>query len=181
MCTAEREGEMRGVRGKAVMFACVVGLCVGCGARTARPRAGIRTSIEVLAPAPSWVSDRLSRSVPHIIFEVDEYEPGEHELQGLARMASALRELYREFPSLVIVIQGHCDDSGSAKYNMRLGARRARAVREALVRLGVPAAHLRVVSFGHTRPVCTEEDSVCRARNRRVEFRVARGETEVVQ
>jgi len=39
----------------------------------------------------------------------------------------------------VIAIEGHCDDSGSAKYNMMLGARRARAVRDALVRLGAPS------------------------------------------
>jgi peptidoglycan-associated lipoprotein len=64
-------------------------------------------------------------------------------------------------------IEGHCDGRGSSEYNLALGARRARAVRDALVELGVAAERLSTVSYGEELPLCKEATEACWARNRR--------------
>ncbi len=66
-----------------------------------------------------------------------------------------------------IVIEGHADERGTREYNLALGARRANAVQEYLVSLGVSPGRLRTISYGKERPVeiCSEE--ACYARNRR--------------
>jgi peptidoglycan-associated lipoprotein len=75
------------------------------------------------------------------------------------------------------VIEGHADEQGTREYNLALGERRANAAREYLVSKGVPAARLRVVSYGKERPieVCSEE--ACYAKNRRAVTVLAGGLT----
>jgi esterase/lipase superfamily enzyme len=68
-------------------------------------------------------------------------------------------------------IEGHADGSGSSAYNLALGERRANAVRDALVGLGVPPNRLRTVSYGEERPACTESEESCLQRNRSVILR----------
>jgi len=67
-------------------------------------------------------------------------------------------------------VEGHCDERGSAEYNLGLGDRRASSVRDFLVQLGVPVAKLRTISYGKERPQCTEADEACYQKNRRVHF-----------
>lgn len=69
-----------------------------------------------------------------------------------------------------IVIEGHCDERGTESYNMVLGERRASAVKEFLVDLGVPGDKLQVVSYGKERPVCTDQNEQCWQENRRGHF-----------
>ena len=70
----------------------------------------------------------------------------------------------------MIVLQGHCDERGTESYNMVLGKRRARAVKEVLVDLGVPGENLNVISFGKEKPFCTQQTLQCWQENRRVHF-----------
>jgi peptidoglycan-associated lipoprotein len=84
--------------------------------------------------------------------------------------ARALDAILKEFPEGTIVIEGHCDERGSAEYNLGLGDRRATATREFLQQLGVPASRLNVVSFGKERPQCTEAGEDCWQKNRRTHF-----------
>jgi peptidoglycan-associated lipoprotein len=67
-------------------------------------------------------------------------------------------------------IEGHADSRGTSEYNLALGERRATAVRDYLVSLGVPAARLTIVSLGEEQPVCTEEAESCWSQNRRGHF-----------
>lgn len=69
-----------------------------------------------------------------------------------------------------ITIEGHCDSRGSAEYNLGLGSRRATAVKDYLVSLGVPAARVTIVSKGKEQPFCTEQDESCWQQNRRGHF-----------
>ena len=64
-----------------------------------------------------------------------------------------------------IQVQGHCDSAGSTEYNLALGERRARTVREYLQRLGVDPSRISVVSYGEEVPLGSDED-----KNRRAEF-----------
>lgn len=69
-----------------------------------------------------------------------------------------------------VLLEGHCDELGTAKYNLALGIRRAQAVKKYLVDLGVEASRIRIVSYGKEKPFCTESTPRCRQQNRRVHF-----------
>jgi peptidoglycan-associated lipoprotein len=66
-----------------------------------------------------------------------------------------------------VQIEGHCDERGSAAYNLVLGEKRALAVRQYLVALGVPAERLTVTSYGKERPICLGHSEACYQKNRR--------------
>jgi len=67
-------------------------------------------------------------------------------------------------------IEGHCDERGSAEYNLALGDRRARAVRDYLVSLGVDPAALSTLSYGEERPFAEGHDESAWSQNRRGHF-----------
>ncbi len=68
------------------------------------------------------------------------------------------------------LIEGHCDERGTAEYNLALGDRRANAAREYLAALGVDASRVRTVSYGKERPFCTASTEECYQQNRRAHF-----------
>lgn len=70
-------------------------------------------------------------------------------------------------PEGSITIAGHCDERGTQAYNLVLGERRARVVKNYLVELGVNAARLSVTSYGKQRPFCDEQNETCYQQNRR--------------
>ena len=69
-----------------------------------------------------------------------------------------------------VVVEGHCDERGTAEYNMALGERRASTAKEYLVRLGVASSRLETVSFGEERPFDTGKGESAWAKNRRAHF-----------
>ena len=72
-----------------------------------------------------------------------------------------------------IELQGHADKRGTNEYNLVLAEKRAHAVQEYLVQLGVDSSKVLVVSFGEERPICTSsEDETCMQTNRRAHFHV---------
>jgi peptidoglycan-associated lipoprotein len=73
-------------------------------------------------------------------------------------------------PKSRIEVEGHCDDIGSAEYNLALGAKRAQVAKEFLVRLGVAAERLVTISYGKEAPACFESNEECRVKNRRARF-----------
>ena len=83
----------------------------------------------------------------------------------LTRNARILREA-----DVVVVIEGHCDERGTVEYNLALGEKRAKAVKDYLVSLGVPAANLEVTSYGESKPFATGTDDYAWAQNRRAHF-----------
>ena len=73
----------------------------------------------------------------------------------------------KRWMSTRVTVEGHCDSRGSAEYNLALGQRRASAVKDYLVSLGVSADRVTVVSKGKEQPVCTEQNEACWQLNRR--------------
>lgn len=69
-----------------------------------------------------------------------------------------------------VTIEGHCDERNTEAYNLALGERRANAAKEYLIGLGVQGSRIQTVSYGKSRPVCTEHNEDCWQRNRRDEF-----------
>jgi len=76
----------------------------------------------------------------------------------------------KRWTSVRVTVEGHCDERGTAEYNLALGDRRANAVKAYLVELGVPAANITVVSKGKEAPFCTEHNESCWSQNRRGHF-----------
>jgi peptidoglycan-associated lipoprotein len=76
-------------------------------------------------------------------------------------------------PAASVQIEGHCDERGTAEYNMALGAKRAQAALDYLATLGVAANRMSTVSYGEEIPVCKEHNEECWAKNRRDRFAVS--------
>jgi peptidoglycan-associated lipoprotein len=76
----------------------------------------------------------------------------------------------RRWTTTRVTIEGHADSRGTAEYNLALGGRRAGAIRDYLVSLGIAPDRLLAVSKGEETPQCTEENEACWARNRRGHF-----------
>jgi len=88
-----------------------------------------------------------------------------------ARVAlSATADVLRAYPDIKATIEGHCDERGSTEYNLGLGDRRATAVKQYLVSLGISADRLSTVSYGKEKPFCTEPSEPCYQQNRRGHF-----------
>jgi peptidoglycan-associated lipoprotein len=71
---------------------------------------------------------------------------------------------------VLILVSGHCDERGTVEYNLALGEKRANAVRDYLVSLGVPSRNLRVTSYGESSPFAAGHDEDAWALNRRAHF-----------
>jgi peptidoglycan-associated lipoprotein len=78
----------------------------------------------------------------------------------------------KDHEDTAVLIEGHCDERGTSEYNLALGDRRAKAVKDYLALYGVTPDRLSTVSYGKERPVCVAASEACRAENRRAEFRV---------
>lgn len=76
-------------------------------------------------------------------------------------------EWIKSNPQAQLKIEGHCDERGTSAYNLVLGEKRAKAVRNYLVELGIAPQHLSVVSYGKERPFCTDHSESCYSMNRR--------------
>jgi len=101
-------------------------------------------------------------------FDYDMYS-----LSGKARIdLRENAEYLKAHPDLEILVQGHCDERGTLEYNLALGQKRAKAVRDYYIRIGVPGRAVATISFGEERPLCMEADEDCWARNRRAETRI---------
>ena len=81
-------------------------------------------------------------------------------------------DLMKQYPSIRVRIEGNCDARGTQEYNLALGERRARAAYDYMVRLGVPADQLEMISFGKERPAVMGSGEKVWAQNRRDEFNV---------
>ena len=73
-------------------------------------------------------------------------------------------------PKVRVEVEGHCDDVGSAEYNLALGAKRAQTAKDFLVNQGIAAERLVTISYGKEAPACFELTEECRVRNRRARF-----------
>jgi peptidoglycan-associated lipoprotein len=69
-----------------------------------------------------------------------------------------------------VLIEGHCDERGTAEYNLGLGDRRANAAKDFLISLGVSSARIDTISYGKEKPLCMEHTEACWAKNRRAHF-----------
>jgi len=99
-------------------------------------------------------------------FAFNEYSLSDAAQNGISANLKCLKD--RKVTQLVV--EGHCDERGTDAYNMELGTKRARVVKE-FVQASMPKLKVKTMSFGKTKPLCQEDDEGCWGRNRRAEFR----------
>jgi peptidoglycan-associated lipoprotein len=105
-----------------------------------------------------------------VYFDYDQYELTDATRALLGKHAEWLRAR----PAAKVMVEGHCDERGTVDYNLALGDKRARAVREHLVSLGIPEDRLSAISLGKERPKDPGHDEAAWAKNRRAHFAVSR-------
>ena len=129
-----------------------------------------RVSVNVPAPPPAakeaTFDELFLKEVRDAYFDYDSAEIRPDTREALQKTATFLKG----YPSIRVTVEGHCDERGSTEYNLALGDRRANAVKQYLVNLGIPAANLNTVSYGKEKPFCMESTEVCWQKNRRGHF-----------
>jgi peptidoglycan-associated lipoprotein len=106
------------------------------------------------------------RPLTDAYFDYDKSDLREDGRASLQKDADYLKK----WSSVVVSVEGHSDSRGSSEYNLALGSRRATAVKDYLVSLGVVANRITVVSKGKEQPFCGEESESCWQQNRRGHF-----------
>ena len=99
-------------------------------------------------------------------FGYDQYELDSSANSVLAANVDWLRQNAKS----KVELEGHCDARGTIEYNLALGAKRSKTVKDALVSQGIAADRISTISYGKELPLCHEENDACWARNRRVHF-----------
>lgn len=127
------------------------------------------TPAAVPAP-PQSAAEMLAGQVKDVYFDYDKDDLREDQQATLQGDATALKQIFAAHPDFTVVIEGNCDERGSAEYNLGLGDRRSSKTKEALIALGVPADKMRTISYGKERPVCTDQSEDCYQRNRHCHF-----------
>ena len=126
------------------------------------------TSDQSLDQAPSKAATKQAKIDINIdghlsYFDYDSAVLSQQTLSGLLLVADYLKSNL----AVQILIEGHCDERGTRDYNLALGARRASAVRDALVSFGVSPEQVSTISYGKERPVSVCSENRCWSKNRR--------------
>lgn len=113
-----------------------------------------------------------SSPVKDVYFGFDRYDLTE---EGRATLKANADWLKRN-PASRVQIEGHCDERGTAEYNLALGAKRAQTAKDYLVSLGITPDRLTTISYGEEIPVCREQTEECWVQNRRARFVIGTGQ-----
>jgi peptidoglycan-associated lipoprotein len=126
------------------------------------------TAAPAPAPAPPAPPKeyRSNAALKQIFFAFDKADLRPDDTQTLAASAAYLKAN----PNQLVLIEGHCDERGTAEYNLALGERRAKAAMNYLVANGVEASRITTISYGKERPGCTEKNEACWSKNRNDTF-----------
>ena len=138
------------------------------GSATATARVTVSTPAPPVEPPPSApdMNELFLKEVRDAYFDFNKADIRADARDALTKTA----EFLRNNPGVRVTIEGHCDERGSTEYNLALGDRRAGAVKQYLVSLGISADRISTVSFGKEKPFCTQSTEACWQQNRRGHF-----------
>jgi len=112
--------------------------------------------------------DQLLARIEDAYFDYDQHTLRPDAVKALQADSTELRDILKDYPDYKLTIEGHCDERGSAEYNMALGEKRAESAKTYLVGVGIPSDQLHTVSYGKEKPACDDHDETCWQKNRRI-------------
>jgi len=112
--------------------------------------------------------DELLARIEDAYFDYNQHTLRSDAVKALQADSTELRNILKDYPDYKLTIEGHCDERGSAEYNLALGDQRAHAAKDYLVQVGIPGTQLNVKSYGKEKPVCEDHDENCWQKNRRI-------------
>jgi peptidoglycan-associated lipoprotein len=160
----------------------VLALAGCCGAKVSKTK--MPPVAEKVSPAPPMEEQVAPQALPNeelaallreaqaegallpIYFDFDKYSLKPAAKSNLDKTAGWLSKK----STVKIRIEGNCDERGTIEYNVALGERRANGAKQYLVKLGISPDRLETVSWGKEKPICTEHNESCWAKNRRDDF-----------
>jgi peptidoglycan-associated lipoprotein len=151
-----------------MVLLCFSLLNAGCASKkaAAREQAAQQEQQRVLQEALDKAATELNIK---IFFDFDHATLKPEARRILARKS----EIMKEYPQLMLAIEGHGDERGTSEYNLGLGKRRAQAAADFLVKQGVAVSRLSIVSYGKDRPQDPGHNVAAWAKNRFVEFKAS--------
>ena len=131
----------------------------------------VRITVNVPPPPPPAAKaptfdELFLKEVRDAYFDYDKADIRPDAREALQKSADFLKG----YPNEHFVVEGHCDERGSTEYNLALGQRRANAVKDYLVSLGISADRVSTTSWGKEKPFCNESNESCWQQNRRGHF-----------
>ncbi|MEM4247701.1 MAG: OmpA family protein [Candidatus Nanoarchaeia archaeon] len=123
------------------------------------PGAGVPRNPDEWTPIPGV-------SLPTVYFAYDQSTIGTSEFPKIEKAAEHLKSN----PDHCLIIEGHCDERGSLEYNRALGERRAIAIKDALLSMGIPDNRMKTISYGEEKPAVQGSDENAWSKNRRGEM-----------
>jgi peptidoglycan-associated lipoprotein len=114
------------------------------------------------AYAPGSQQDLAATAGDRVFFTYDGANVSSEGQQILQRQA----EWLKRYSNVAVTIEGHCDERGTREYNLALGQRRAQAVKNVLVAMGIPAGRIQTISYGKERPIVVGSNEEAYAQNR---------------
>lgn len=121
---------------------------------------------ETKEPSSPAVEPQVELMLEDVYFDYDKSNLRDDARTVLERDAQMLTK----YPSVRLLLEGHCDERGTVEYNLALGDRRAQSVKSYLVQFGVDAGRLSTISYGEERPFAQGNDEAAWSQNRRVHF-----------
>ena len=144
-------------------------LAVGCAQQTVKSDAMMEAERQKAAAAFKKALSEFGDRVIHFDFDKSGIRP------DMRPTMDQKGQFLLEYPSIRVQIEGHCDERGTAEYNVALGNRRAQTAKDYLVSLGVSASRIDTVSYGEERPADPRHHESAWAQNRRAKFNVIGG------
>lgn len=130
---------------------------------------------DIVSLSPSGMGDRqraeltreekaaIEAGLKDVFFGYDQWILSDAGMESLNHDAQWLKD----HPGAVMKVEGHCDERGTADYNIVLGDKRAKAARSYLIESGVAPKQVTIMSYGKARPFCTDPTESCYQQNRR--------------
>jgi len=157
---------------KLTMSAAVMGVAVALGAcagakKTVKDDAAAKTASSS-EPRIAGAQYAATPELKTVHFDYDRDELTAHNRAVLKENAAAIKEN----SAWEVLVEGHCDERGTAPYNLALGQKRAKSVRDYYMMLGVPGGRVATLSYGTERPECSESTEACWSKNRRAQSKI---------
>ncbi len=115
--------------------------------------------------------EEIQAKLEPVYFDFDKFNIRDDMISVVEADADLLKK--DEAKDLKIVVEGNCDEWGTDEYNYALGLKRAKAVKDSLISLGLTGEKINTLSNGESNPVCTEKTKECWAKNRRADIKVS--------